>query len=49
MRGHSIVQKGRGAAAACAVSLIHPITDDPEMQKVLEEIVESILCREEGR
>ncbi|MBZ0157084.1 MAG: CbbQ/NirQ/NorQ/GpvN family protein [Alphaproteobacteria bacterium] len=39
----TLITKGVEPRRACAVSLIHPITDDPEMQRVLEEIVASIL------
>lgn len=38
-----LIQKGVDQRRACSVGLIHPITDDPEMQKVLEEIAASIV------
>lgn len=38
-----LIQKGVEPRRACAVALIIPITDDPEMHKTLEEIVSSVL------
>ncbi|MCC6347398.1 MAG: CbbQ/NirQ/NorQ/GpvN family protein [Nitrospirales bacterium] len=39
----TLIAKGVDPRRACTVSMIHPITDDPEMQKVLEELVASIV------
>lgn len=39
----SLINKGVEARRACFVSLISPITDDPEMQKTLEEIVAAVI------
>jgi nitric oxide reductase NorQ protein len=38
-----MIEKGIEPRRACAVGLIMPITDDPEMHKTLEEIVSTIL------
>jgi nitric oxide reductase NorQ protein len=38
-----LIEKGIEPRRACMVALIMPITDDPEMQKTLEEIVSTIL------
>lgn len=39
----SLIHKGVDQRRACFVTLISPITDDPDMQKVLEEIVAAII------
>lgn len=39
----TLIRKGVEPRRACAVAMIHPITDDLEMQKVLEELVASLL------
>lgn len=39
----SLIRKGIEARRACFVALISPITDDPEMQKTLEEIVAAVI------
>ena len=39
----SLIQKGVDQRRACFVSLISPITDDPDMQKTLEEIVAAVI------
>ncbi|MCL4492401.1 MAG: CbbQ/NirQ/NorQ/GpvN family protein [Nitrospirae bacterium] len=38
-----LIKKGVAPRRACSVALIRPITDDPEIQKTLEEVVSSIL------
>lgn len=38
-----LIEKGVAPRRACSVALIRPITDDPEIQKTLEEVVSSIL------
>jgi nitric oxide reductase NorQ protein len=38
-----LIVNGIEPRRACSVALIMPITDDPEMQKTLEEIVSTIL------
>ncbi|RJQ42514.1 MAG: CbbQ/NirQ/NorQ/GpvN family protein [Nitrospiraceae bacterium] len=38
-----LISKGVEPRRACSVALITPITDDPEMQKILEEIVSTIV------
>ncbi len=38
-----LLQRGVEPRRACSVALINPVTDDPEIKKVLEEIVSSIV------
>jgi nitric oxide reductase NorQ protein len=38
-----LIQKGVDPAAACRAAIIHPLTDDPEMQQSIAEIVSSVL------
>ncbi len=38
-----LISKGVEPRRACSVALIDPITDDPEMQKALQEVVSSVL------
>jgi nitric oxide reductase NorQ protein len=38
-----LLQRGVDPRRACSVALIDPITDDPEIKKVLEEIISSIV------
>ena len=38
-----LIQKGVDPMAACRTAIIHPLTDDPEMQQSIAEIVSSIL------
>lgn len=38
-----LIQKGVEPRRACTVALIRPITDDPEIQKTLEEIVAAVI------
>jgi len=38
-----LIQKGVEPRRACTVALIRPITDDPEIQKTLEEIVSAVM------
>lgn len=39
----TLIQKGVDPRRACTVALIRPITDDPEIQKTLEEIVTAVI------
>lgn len=38
-----LIKKGVAPRRACSVAMIKPITDDPEMQKTLEELVSAVL------
>jgi nitric oxide reductase NorQ protein len=38
-----LIKKGVTPRRACSVAMIKPITDDPEMQKTLEELVSAVL------
>jgi nitric oxide reductase NorQ protein len=39
----TLIRKGVDPRRACAVAMIRPITDDPEIQKTLEEIVSAVI------
>ncbi len=38
-----LIKKGVAPRRACSVAMVKPITDDPEMQKTLEELVSAVL------
>ncbi|MCL5024028.1 MAG: CbbQ/NirQ/NorQ/GpvN family protein [Nitrospirae bacterium] len=39
----TLIRKGVDPRRACAVAMVRPITDDPEIQKTLEEIVSAVI------